>query len=98
MDDVCRTTSGRAGLTSHSRYAPEKIPYGIKRYQDETRRLYSVLEDGLKAGKGEWLVGDQYSIADISSEWLISWRGLSLLSMGFGVSRAAPLSPPTPLS
>ena len=51
-----------------SRYAPEKIPYGIKRYQDETRRLYSVLEDGLKAGKGEWLVGDMYSIADISSK------------------------------
>jgi glutathione S-transferase len=22
------------------RYAPEKIPYGIKRYQDETARLY----------------------------------------------------------
>lgn len=51
-----------------SRYAPEKIPYGIKRYQDETARLYSVLEDGLNAGKGEWLVGDRYSIADINGE------------------------------
>lgn len=54
-----------------SRYAPEKIPYGIKRYQDETKRLYSVLEDILKEGKGEWLVGDKYSIADINGEsWL----------------------------
>lgn len=55
-------------LTPISRYAPEKIPYGIKRYQDETKRLYSVLEDGLNAGKGEWLVGDKYSIADINGE------------------------------
>lgn len=51
-----------------SRYAPEKIPYGIKRYQEETQRLYTVLEDGLNAGKGEWLVGDKYSIADINGE------------------------------
>jgi len=51
-----------------SRYAPEKIPYGIKRYQEETQRLYTVLEDGLNAGKGEWLVGDKYSVADINGE------------------------------
>jgi glutathione S-transferase len=30
--------------------------------------LYEVLEAGLKAGKGEYLVGDKYSIVDISSE------------------------------
>lgn len=29
------------------RYAPEKIQYGIDRYQTETGRLYSVLEDRL---------------------------------------------------
>ncbi|KAI4255770.1 MAG: hypothetical protein L6R42_006573 [Xanthoria sp. 1 TBL-2021] len=29
------------------RYAPEKIGYGIKRYQTEARRLYQVLEDRL---------------------------------------------------
>jgi glutathione S-transferase len=52
----------------NSRYAPEKIPYGIKRYQEETRRLFDVVEDGLKAGKGEYLVGDKYSIVDISSK------------------------------
>jgi len=49
------------------RYAPEKIPYGIKRYVDETKRLYSVLEDGLNLGQGEWLVGDKYSIVDINA-------------------------------
>jgi len=48
------------------RYAPEKIPYGIKRYQEETKRLYSVLEDGLKEGKGEYLVGDKFTIVDMS--------------------------------
>jgi glutathione S-transferase len=55
-------------MLTNSRYAPEKIPYGIKRYQEETRRLFDVVEDGLKAGKGEYLVGDKYSIVDISSE------------------------------
>ncbi|KAJ9117530.1 hypothetical protein QFC22_004380 [Naganishia vaughanmartiniae] len=34
------------------RYAPEKIPYAINRYREETKRLYSVLEDRL-AGKRE---------------------------------------------
>ncbi|RSH91650.1 hypothetical protein EHS25_009019 [Saitozyma podzolica] len=63
------------------RYAPEKIPYGVKRYQEETARLYSVLEDGLNAGKGEWLVGDKYSIADINVfGWVRSyaWAGIDI--------------------
>lgn len=30
--------------------------------------MFEVVEDGLKAGKGEYLVGDKYSIVDISSE------------------------------
>jgi len=30
------------------RYAPEKIEYGIKRYQTETKRLYQVLDDRLE--------------------------------------------------
>lgn len=46
------------------RFAPEKIPYGIKRYQDESRRLLSVLDTRLK--DHEWLAGD-YSIADIAN-------------------------------
>ncbi|TPX31780.1 hypothetical protein SmJEL517_g04954 [Synchytrium microbalum] len=60
------------GQANHfSRYAPEKIPYAIKRYQDETRRLYTVLERGL-VGK-HWLAGDDYTIADIANaSWVLS--------------------------
>lgn len=64
-----------------SRYAPIKIPFGIKRYIQEVERLYSVLEDGLAAGKGEWLVGDKFSIADINVyPWVRShfWAGVDI--------------------
>lgn len=54
------------------RYAPEKIPFAIDRYQAETRRLYEVLDARL--GQSEYLAGD-YSIADIAN-W--SW-----VSVGF---------------
>jgi glutathione S-transferase len=64
------------------RYAPETINYGIQRYQNETRRLYSVLEDRLQdrdylAGKGR----GKYSVADISTfTWVrwAPWAGLKL--------------------
>ncbi|CAD6885185.1 unnamed protein product [Tilletia controversa] len=46
------------------RYAPEEIPYGIQRYQTETKRLYTVLGDRLKGR--EYLVGDKYTLADAS--------------------------------
>jgi glutathione S-transferase len=60
-------------LTSFSpsppvRYAPEKIPYGIKRYQDETRRLYGTYEKHLGDGNKQYLVGGKYSIADICTQ------------------------------
>jgi GST-like protein len=60
------------------RYAPEKIQYAIDRYQNETRRLYEVLERRLK--DVEYLAGD-YSIADIATwPWVSihSWAGVSL--------------------
>jgi GST-like protein len=44
-------------------YAPEDIPYAKKRYLDEGKRLFKVLDTQLE-GK-EYIVGD-YSIADIS--------------------------------
>ena len=50
------------------RSAPEKTPLGIKRYQNETTRLYGVLETKLGQGKGEWLVGDKYSIVDMNGQ------------------------------
>jgi len=51
-----------------------KIPFGVKRYVEETERLYSVLEDGLKAGGG-WLVGGKYSVADINAYTWVSTYG-----------------------
>jgi len=59
------------------RYAPEKIEYAINRYQTETKRLYSVLEARLdeqeKAGKGLWIVGGKYTIADLACFSWVNW-------------------------
>ncbi len=60
------------------RYAPEKIPYAIDRYQREVLRLFGVLEHRL-AGNA-YLAGD-YSIADIATwSWVrgYEWSGVTL--------------------
>ena len=60
------------------RYFPEKIPAAIARYQNETRRLYEVLNSRLQ--QVEYLAGD-YSIADIATyPWLAlhDWAGVSV--------------------
>lgn len=60
------------------RYAPEKIPYAINRYQREVRRLLEVLDTRL-AGH-EYLAGD-YSIADIAHfAWVRGhkWSGVEI--------------------
>ncbi len=60
------------------RYFPEKLPAAIERYQNETRRLYEVLDSRL--AEVEYLAGD-YSIADIATwPWvnLHEWAGVSL--------------------
>jgi glutathione S-transferase len=46
------------------RYFPEKIPAAIERYQNESRRLFEVLNGRL--AEHEWLAGD-FSIADIAN-------------------------------
>jgi GST-like protein len=46
------------------RAAPAKIEYGIKRYVDEAKRLYGVLDRQL--AKNEFAVGPEYTIADMS--------------------------------
>ncbi|QCR35472.1 GSH-dependent disulfide bond oxidoreductase [Nissabacter sp. SGAir0207] len=52
-------------------YAPQPVPYAIERYQNETRRLYGVLNTQLE--KKPWLAGDHYSIADIATfPWVVS--------------------------
>ncbi len=60
------------------RYAPEKIQYAIDRYQNETKRLYGVLDRQL--ANNEYLAGD-YSIADIANwSWVSihSWAGVEI--------------------
>ncbi|MBL1432977.1 MAG: glutathione S-transferase N-terminal domain-containing protein [Gammaproteobacteria bacterium] len=52
------------------RYFPEKIPVVIERYQNETRRLYEVLDRQLE---GREYICDDYSIADIAHWGWVSW-------------------------
>jgi len=67
---------GQAGV--FCRYAEEKIPFAINRYQNETKRLFGVLDERLS--KIDYLAGE-YSIADIATyPWILaySWIGLTL--------------------
>ncbi|MGQ0700662.1 MAG: glutathione S-transferase family protein [Panacagrimonas sp.] len=60
------------------RYAPEKIPYAIERYQTETKRLYRVLDTRLEGR--EYLCGE-YSIADMANWSWVSlhfWAGVDV--------------------
>ncbi|MDO6524506.1 glutathione S-transferase N-terminal domain-containing protein [Motilimonas sp. 1_MG-2023] len=53
-----------AGQNHHfNYYAPDRVPYGIKRYTDETTRLYGVLDRQLS--EQDYVAGD-YSIADMA--------------------------------
>ncbi|MDQ7988366.1 MAG: glutathione S-transferase N-terminal domain-containing protein [Candidatus Dactylopiibacterium sp.] len=53
-----------AGQNHHfNQFAPERIPYAMQRYTDETARLYGVLERQL-AGRDH--VAGEYSIADMA--------------------------------
>jgi GST-like protein len=59
-----------SGQSVHfQRAAPEKLPYAINRYLREAQRHYQVLDDHLDGRN--WIVGDSYSIADMSAwGWL----------------------------
>ncbi len=60
------------------RYFPEKLPAAIDRYQNESRRLFEVLDRRL--GESEWLARD-FSIADIANWcWVRTyrWSGVSV--------------------
>lgn len=59
-------------------YAPEKIPYAMERYRNETSRLYAVLDKRL--ADREYVAGD-YSIADMACyPWIVPYerQGLKL--------------------
>ena len=60
------------------RYFPEKIQPAIDRYQNESRRLFEVLDTHLK--DNEWLA-QEYSIADIANWcWVRThkWSGVNI--------------------
>lgn len=89
------------------RYFPEDVPAARKRYHNETRRLYAVLDSRL--ADREWLA-KEFSIADIANwSWIRSHRwarvpteGLPHLERWMAQMRARPACerglniPPTP--
>jgi GST-like protein len=53
------------GNTKHFMYhAPEPIPYAVKRFNNEAKRIFNIIEDQL--GENEFLAGS-YSVADIAT-------------------------------
>jgi GST-like protein len=62
-----------AGQNHHfSAYAPEKLPYAIDRYVNETNRLYGVLNKRL--ADRPFVAGD-YSIADMAAyPWIVPYE------------------------
>ncbi len=62
-----------AGQNHHfGQYAPQKIPYAIDRYVQETNRLYGVLDRRLQ--EHEYLASD-YSIADMACyPWIVPYE------------------------
>ncbi|MGH8433896.1 MAG: glutathione binding-like protein [Pseudomonas sp.] len=69
-----------AGQNHHfNRFAPEKIPYAIKRYVEETARLYGVLDKRL--ADRAFVAGADYSIADMAIyPWIVphQWQEQNL--------------------
>jgi GST-like protein len=75
------------GQANHfAAYAPERIPYAISRYLNETKRLLKVLDTRLE---GREFVAGSYSIADIASyPWVVAARD-RLLKDEFGYPNVA---------
>ncbi|MGY4492884.1 glutathione binding-like protein [Pseudomonas sp. TE3610] len=63
-----------AGQNHHFNvFAPEKIPYAMKRYIDETARLYGVLDKRL--ADRAFVAGNNYSIADMAIyPWVVPYE------------------------
>jgi GST-like protein len=61
-----------AGQNHHfNQYAPEKIPYAIARYTNETNRLYGVINNQLV---GKDYIAGKYSIADMACyPWIVPY-------------------------
>ncbi|KQP32687.1 glutathione S-transferase N-terminal domain-containing protein [Methylobacterium sp. Leaf100] len=56
-----------------TQYAPEKVPYAITRYVNETNRLYGVLNRRL--ADRAFVAGADYSIADMAAyPWIVPYE------------------------
>ena len=77
------------GQMAHfTRFAPEPVPYAVKRYTDESQRLLGVLDRRL-AGN-EFLAGTFYSVADMASyPWVRAIAAAGLLDSHAHVARWA---------
>ncbi|MGB5444167.1 MAG: glutathione binding-like protein [Psychromonas sp.] len=73
--------SGQAVHFRHS--APEKLPYAINRYLREAQRHYEILDAHLE--NREYIVGEEFSIADISA-----WGWIDRASIVLGEEGLAP--------
>lgn len=61
-----------------SQFAPERLEYPTKRYQEETKRLYGVLNHRLQDRN---FVAGEYSLADMAIfPWMLryDWQGIDL--------------------
>ena len=56
-----------------SNYHSEKLPSAEKRYEDEIRRVVSVIDAHLKKQQTDYLVGNKITFADLS---FIPWNAL----------------------
>ena len=62
---------GRLPLCLTPSDAPEKIPYAVKRYTNETKRLLGIYNTRLEGR--DWLVGGKYSYADMCTLPWVRW-------------------------
>jgi len=73
-----------SGQSVHFRHAaPEKLDYAINRYLREAQRHYEVLDTHLEGR--DFIVGDEYSIADVSA-----WGWIDKASVVLGDEGLAP--------
>jgi GST-like protein len=65
------------GNTKHFMYhAPEEVPYAVKRFNNEAKRIFSIIEKQL--AENEFLAGE-YSIADIATfPWVKEYERYSI--------------------
>lgn len=54
-----------SGQAVHFRnFAPERIPYALRRYDYEARRHWQIVEDRLS--RGQYMLGERYTIVDMA--------------------------------